>query len=103
MSALREIADGTVPELRKTVDDLWRCHRAMWLATYKPFGLEVIEGRYGGIRTRLESLSLRLDDYLAGRIDEIPELKETPLRPNDQPIEEQYLGYRRVTTASVIK
>jgi len=103
MSRLREIADGIVPELRKTVDNLWRCHRAMWLATYKPFGLEVIEQRYGGLRTRLESLSLRLDDYLSGKVDEIPELKETPLRPNDQPIEEQYLGYRRVTTASVIK
>jgi hypothetical protein len=100
---LREIADGKVAELRKVVDDLWRCHRSMWLATYKPFGLEVIEGRYGGIRTRLESLALRLDAYLTGEIDDIPELRETPLRFNDRPIEEQWIPYRRVTTASCIK
>ena len=103
LAALRDLADGEVTELRRVVDDLWRCHRAMWLATYKPFGLEVIEQRYGGLRTRLESLALRLDDYLSGKAADIPELKETPLRFTDRPIEELWLPYRRVTTASCIK
>jgi len=100
---LKAIADGNLAALRKVVDDLWLCHRAMWLATYKPFGLEVIEGRYGAIRTRLESLALRLNAYLAGEIDEIPELKEIPLRPYEQRIEDLWIPFRRVTTASCIK
>jgi len=100
---LQAIADEQLPALRAAVDDLWRCHRAMWLSTYKPFGLEVIEQRYGGLRTRLESLALRLQDYLAGTVAEIPELQETPLRLNAQPMEEQWFGYRRVTTPSCIK
>jgi len=103
MAALKDLADGEVAELRRVVDELWRCHRAMWLATYKPFGLEVIEQRYGGIRTRLESLAMRLNSYLSGEIADIPELKETPLRFTAQPIEEMWLPFRRVTTASCIK
>lgn len=102
-AALRALADGELAELRRAVDDLWRCHRAMWLATYKPFGLEVIEGRYGGVRTRLESLALRLDEYLSGKVADLPELRETPLRFTDRPIEELWLPFRRVTTASNIK
>jgi hypothetical protein len=62
-----------VRALRRAVDDLWKTHRAMWLATYKPFGFEVIEQRYGRIRTRLESLEMRLREYLSGKIASIPE------------------------------
>jgi hypothetical protein len=100
---LQAIANGDLAQLRKTVDELWKCHRAMWLATYKPFGLEVMELRFGGLRTRLESLADRLDAYLAGEIAEIPELKEEILRPVDGKIEELWMPFRRVTTPSCIK
>jgi hypothetical protein len=36
------------------------CLGNLWLKTYKPFGLEVLEIRYGGIRTRLQSLHERI-------------------------------------------
>ncbi len=72
-----QLAENDLPALRKAVDAAWKAHRAMWLATYKPFGLEVIEGRYGKLRTRLESLAARLRDYLRGRIETIPELTAT--------------------------
>ncbi len=75
---LKSLAGGDLLELRREVDALWRCHRDMWLRTYKPFGLEVIEQRYGGLRTRLESLSERLDAYLEGALEAIPELEVTP-------------------------
>lgn len=76
----------------------------MWLATYKPFGLEVIEKRYGGLRARLESLSDRLYAYLGGRVLEIPELevrleKIGPRTPGDLPS----VAYARVATPSCIK
>jgi len=50
----------------------------MWLATYKPFGLEVIERRYGGLIARLQSLFDRLKDYLEGDVQSIPELEIEP-------------------------
>ena len=61
---LTKLLEGDLAALRKAVEELWKCHRDLWLATYKPFGLEVIEKRYGGLRARLESLSDRLYAYL---------------------------------------
>ncbi|TPX54762.1 beta-N-acetylhexosaminidase [Powellomyces hirtus] len=58
---LFELARGTVQNLRQSVDTLWRYHRdRIWLSTYKPFGMEVVELRYGAIRTRLETLQDRI-------------------------------------------
>jgi hypothetical protein len=101
---LRKICEGDLVALRKAVDELWKCHRDLWLATYKPFGLEVIEKRYGGLRARLESLSDRLYAYLSGKVLEIPELearleKIGPGTPGDLPS----MTYARVSTPSCIK
>ena len=101
---LRRICEGDLVALRKAVDELWKCHRDLWLATYKPFGLEVIEKRYGGLRTRLESLSDRLVAYLSGKVLEIPELdarleKIGLGKPGDLP----HVNYSRVSTPSCIK
>ncbi|KAJ3282367.1 hypothetical protein HK104_010923 [Borealophlyctis nickersoniae] len=58
---LYDVAMGPVRALREAVDELWRWHRdQVWLQTYRPFGLEIIEMRYGAIRTRLESLEERV-------------------------------------------
>ena len=46
----------------------------MWMATYNPFGWEVVESRYGTIMARLATLQQRLDDFLAGRLDSLPEI-----------------------------
>ncbi len=102
-ATLQALADGAVVALRTAVDDLWACHRDMWLATYKPFGLEVIEQRFGGLRTRLESLEVRLRRYLAGQLDAIPELAETPRNMWTQPLDELWLSFRRGLTPSCIK
>lgn len=32
----------------------------MWMKTYKPFGWEVLESRYGGLRARLETMFDRI-------------------------------------------
>ena len=101
---LEHIADELLPALRTAVDELWACHRDLWLAACKPFGLEVIERRYGGLRTRLESLAVRLRRFRAGETDSIPEL-ETALQkifavPDDVlPL----ASYARVATPSFIK
>ncbi len=101
--ALDALRKRDLRTLRKAVDRLWRCHRAMWLATYKPFGLEVVEQRYGGLRTRLESLDLTLSDYLAGRADAIAEFETDPLRAVEGPVQRKAFDYARAKTPSCIK
>ena len=102
--ALRGVLDGDLARLRHEVDALWKHHRDMWLDTYKPFGLEVIERRYGGLRARLESLSDRLHAYLDGSVPSIPEFevdleKVFPEDAGDLPT----VSYSRAATPSVIK
>ena len=105
-STMKSIVDGRLAELRIAVDELWRCHRAMWHSTYKPFGWEVMEGRYGGLRARLETVRDRLLSYLDGTIDSIPELDAT-LENNAIPKDDAgglpYVPYARVSTPSTLK
>ena len=102
-AALRALLDGDLAALRAEMDGLWRCHRDWWLATYKPFGLEVIELRYGGQRTRLHSLAERVGAYLDGALDSIPELDAELLKIWDCPLQDLSPDRPRVQTPSTIK
>ncbi len=102
---LRALLDGDVAALGDAVDKLWHCHRDLWFDRYKPFGWEVIEGRYGGLRARLETVRTRLEEYLAGRIAAIPEL-EVQLDPGFPEADSAclpYSNYDRLVTPSKIK
>jgi hypothetical protein len=99
---LRALLDGQVAETRRAVDALWRAHRALWMATYRPFGWEVIELRYGGLRARLETLADRVAAYLDGTLAEIPELA-VPLLPIwPEPGPDLNPSRRRVQTPSAL-
>ncbi len=101
---LRGLMQGALADLRCETEKLWKRHRDMWLSTYKPFGLEVIECRYGGLLARLETLADRLEAYLEGRAEAIPEFevelqKLYPRAPAELPT----LSYARAATPSCIK
>lgn len=83
---------------------LWQIHRDMWLTTYKPFGLEVIEIRYGGLIVRLESLISRLERYLKGNIENIPEFETELLKfQKGSAAELHYIdSYQRIATPSTV-
>ncbi len=89
--------------LRQAAAKLRDEHSALWLNLYKPFGLEVLEGRYGGLLARLDGLAARLDLYLKGRLRDIPELtvKLEPL--STLPAGDCRFNHARVATPSVIK
>ncbi|KNZ55090.1 hypothetical protein VP01_276g10 [Puccinia sorghi] len=55
--------------LRALCDETWKYHRDLWMSMYKPFGWEVLELRYGGLRARLESMHERLQGYLESMED----------------------------------
>jgi len=103
-SFIREAVEVVLPWLREAVRDMWRCHRSIWLESNKPFGLEVLEQRYGGLLIRLESLESRLLDWLEGRVESLPELETAQLagafitEPNGLPL----LFYDRISTSSRI-
>lgn len=76
---LLELAHGRLSLLRREVDALWKYHRKMWLKTYKPFGWEVVENRYGGLRARLETMFDRIIahvDYIRSASGEDEEEEE---------------------------
>lgn len=100
---LRGLLVHDLPVLRQAVDDLWRRHRRLWLELYKPFGLEVLECRYGGLRTRLESFSERLRDYLDGKAPSIPELEAKLEKIYAGDFRHLHFSHAQAKTPSVIK
>ena len=52
---------------------------AQWLATYKPFGWEVLDLRYGGVLARIDTAIYRIEQYLSGEINKLEELEQTRL------------------------
>ena len=76
---LKQISDKILPDLSVKVAALREAHRSQWFKTYKPFGWEVLDIRYGGLIARIDSVRLRLTDYTMGAIDRIEELEEVKL------------------------
>ncbi|KAI9023835.1 glycoside hydrolase superfamily [Phycomyces nitens] len=70
---LYDLAQGRLTRLREEVDHLWKYHRQMWMKMYKPFGWEVLELRYGGLRTRLETMY----DQIMAHVEYVMTLKDS--------------------------
>ena len=103
-AALARILRHDIPAAESALRDLWHHHRSFWMRTYKPFGWEVIEHRYGGLLARFETVRHRLADYLAGRIKTIPEL-EAQLHDPWKKMKDRVVavGHNRLKTPSCIK
>ncbi|AHF92246.1 glycoside hydrolase [Opitutaceae bacterium TAV5] len=80
---LRRLLQNDLPALRREVVALRQLHEARWHAIYRPFGWEVLERRYAGLLSRLETLGRRLRSHLADpacRIEEL-ECESVPVWP----------------------
>jgi len=73
LAAVRDTTK-TISAMRR----LWRAHRKVWLEENKPFGLEILDLRYGGQLSRLHVFRDRLRDHLAGRAHRIEEFDVKP-------------------------
>ena len=60
----------------KRFDEFYEEFKSRWMHDNKPFGFEVQDVRLGGMRARLLHCKERIEKYVKGKIDEIPELKE---------------------------
>lgn len=73
---LSEAAHELLPELSVEYSKLKEIHYSLWHKSYRPFGFEIADTRYGGKIERIKTAIKRIDDYLEGRIDSLPELSE---------------------------
>ncbi|MCZ8522680.1 MULTISPECIES: beta-N-acetylhexosaminidase [Paenibacillus] len=78
-AVLQRIAGEVLPEISQAVQELRAAHRAQWLRMYKPFGWEVIDIRYGGVVSRLDTAAFRIKEFIEGRVDRIEELEQERL------------------------
>ena len=69
-------AAAEIPAMVGRLDELAASWRRQWLARNKPFGLETLQIRLAGQAARYRELAQRLDDFIKGRIDSIPELTQ---------------------------
>ena len=71
-----------IKELNSDTNLLRKKHQEIWFEANKPFGWEILDIRYGGLLTRLDSTLSRLQDWQQGL--SIPEL-EKEILPFDGP------------------
>lgn len=76
---LKQMALSGIPAIAEAVRELRAAHRTQWFKMFKPFGWEVIDIRYGGVLTRLDTAAVRIMDYVEGRIPRIEELEQERL------------------------
>jgi hexosaminidase len=105
--ALNRIIETDLVKLAESVSELRTLHRQQWFKTYKPFGWEVLDLRYGGLLSRIDSTSDRLKNYINGTVDVIEELEEERLYFDEVAREKgEGIGrcnlYHRIVTAGTL-
>ena len=77
--------------------------RDQWNRENKPYGFAVQDLRLGGLKERLAATRGRIEEYLAGKVPNIPELEE-PVLPYDPRHEGDYMSVNnwRATVSSCV-
>ena len=66
-------------EIKKDMQEFYQIYRSQWMKENKGFGFEVIDVRVGGLISRIETVTVLLNDYLSGQSEKIYELEEERL------------------------
>lgn len=94
-----------IEELQVLYKEFHEAYVKVWLRNNKPQGLEVIDFRLGGMESRIATARMRVEAFLAGEIESIPELEEerkpfaAPGRSPDFPLF-SFFGSAQIFTAS---
>ncbi len=78
-SALKDLADNSLAELLEDYSKLKELHYKLWHKSNKPFGFEIVDARYGATIGRIKTAIMRINDYIGGNTDSLPELAEKRL------------------------
>lgn len=77
---LKTIANKDIPLLIKLIDLLNVNFRNQWISENRLFGFDVVDGRLGYLKNRLETTRAIVNQYIGKKIDKIEEL-ETDILP----------------------
>ena len=77
---LKRLREGELEATFAAFEQFFETFRKQWYTENKTFGFEVEDLRLGGLRSRFITMMRRIDEYLAGGLDELPELAEERLR-----------------------
>lgn len=82
--ALAELKEQDIAIITEHLRVLAESFRRQWMRRNKPFGMEVIQLRFGAMASRWEETARRIGEYLDGSIPHIPELeaRQKGLAPN---------------------
>ena len=90
---LEKIQKSILPELGERVTALKAFHRDLWADTYQLFGWDIMDLRYGGILSRIETAICRIGRYLSGSEEALMELDEPRLYYNGKEGIPAYTNY----------
>lgn len=66
--------------IKKALEYFYQVFRMQWMKENKGFGFEVLDVRIGGLIARTDTVTVMVEDYLAGNVDVIYELEEERLK-----------------------
>lgn len=75
INTIKAIAQTELPELKKRVASLHVSMKEAWQEENKPFGMDVIDFRFGSMQARFDTAISKLNDFIAGRITIVEELE----------------------------
>ncbi len=76
---LKALAEKELPELQVLVETMRTAARTLWLSTNKPFGFDVLDIRFGGVKNRIDTTIYRVKEYLSGKALQLEELEQERL------------------------
>lgn len=76
---LKNICENEIPDLIERMQEFKRIFMKLWMSTYKVFGWEKIDIRFGAVIARAETARFRIMEYINGEIMTIDELEEERL------------------------
>lgn len=80
--ALKDICDNVIPNIISDLELFYQRFEQSWEKENRSFGFETQVQRIGGLIERLKTVSLRLKEYVDGKVDSIPELIPERVMPD---------------------
>ena len=93
-----------LPRLRNRVEDLRASHMVNWFEIYKPLGWDVMDLRYGGLLSRIDTTIYELNAYLVGKFDRLEEFEQErlPFDGIDGPVRYMNLWERVASPSKIV-
>lgn len=81
LKAIKTLLKRNYYPLVKKLEALYIAVKEQWTKENKPYGFEIQDYRIGGLIARVKHCILRLEQFVSGKVAEIPELLEPMLDP----------------------